>query len=120
MGRYYALTLEANAIPLRNRTKTTSRSQTNWNIWLLGFLAVLGAAYLLEVNSLSTKGYEIKKLEKQTVALKEVEKRLELESAALQSIQQVEASVKFLNLVPSKEINYPSSHGYAYEDIPVQ
>lgn len=114
MGKFLALTLEARPI------QTKSPKQTTVSIYVFILLAVLGASYLLLVNSLSTKGYEIKKLEKHVVELKEANKRLELESAALQSVQQIEEAVKVLNLVPGKGIKYPSEGGYAYDDIELQ
>lgn len=112
------MTLDAR--PIQMKSKSNHATKSNWTTWVFALLALFGLFYLLLVNSLSTKGYEIKKLEKRIVELSEVQKRLGLESAALQSVQQIEEMVKVLNLVPSNQINYPERNGYAYDDILLQ
>ena len=120
MGRYFALALEApSQIKTKTKAKAVAKVQINWGLWFLAVLVVLSVMYLLEVNTLSTQGYEIKKLERQLVQLKETEKKLQLEGASLQSIQSIQDSVKALNLVPSKAVNYPQQSGYAYQDFQI-
>lgn len=118
MGKFLALTLDAR--PVQTKTKSHHDIKSNQIFWIFALLACFGIFYLLIVNNLSTKGYEIKRLEKRIGELNEMQKRLGVESAALQSVQQIEETVQTLNLVPSKEINYPKGNGYAYDDITVE
>lgn len=101
----------------KTKVKAQVNQKTNWGLWIMISLVVFSIFYLIEINSMTTKGYEIKKFEKRITALKESEKKLELEAASLQSIQVIEESAQVLNLVPSAGMNYPSQNGYAYEDI---
>jgi hypothetical protein len=116
MGRYFALTL---GIPAQIKTKPAKampQSRTNWGIWIVILFFVMGVVYLTQVNSTATKGYEIKKLDTELNALKESNKRLDLETASLKSIQHIEASVKNLNLVPSGKVQYVGQNGYAFQN----
>lgn len=117
MSRYFALALEASPIQTKNKPRQQINKSTNWGIWVVALLVILSVVYLWQVNSLTTKGYEIRTLERKIVELKEQQKRLELESASLQSIQRIEEASKTLNLVPSKQMDFPKQNGYAYEDI---
>lgn len=117
MGRYFALAL---GIPAQTQTKVKPKKSAaihrpNFGLWIVFLLGLLGIIYLMQVNSSSTKGYEIKSLERQLTDLKEVNKRLEIETASLKSIQNIEGQVKTLNLVPSGKVYYVGSNGYAYE-----
>lgn len=117
MGRYFALTLglETQA-QFKPKPKTiASKSRVNWGFWLLLLLVVLSVTYLFQVNGSSTKGYEIKKLERRLFDLKETNKRLELEAASFQSTQYIESTVKILNLVPAAGIRYVGEDDYAYK-----
>ena len=80
---------------------------------ILASLLVFGVLYLLAVNNISTKGYEIRSLEKRAQELSDSAKRLELEAAELRSIQSIESGVKTLNLVPSAGVDYVKDEGYA-------
>lgn len=120
MGRYFALTLDFPKEPqAKTRPKTSGGVRFgNLGLWVLVFVAVLGISYLFAVNGSSTKGYEIKKLERRLLELKESSKRLELEAASLKSIQNLEATVKTLNLAPgSGSVKYLFSEqgGYAFD-----
>ncbi len=122
MGRYFALTIDLpSAIQtskqIRRGRNASGQAKTKSNLWIGVLLIIIGIVYLVQVNSLSTKGYEIKKLEAKLLELKESHARLELEAAALKSIQNLEAIVKTLNLVPSGGVNYLKGlSGYAYEE----
>lgn len=86
----------------------------NWGSWIMVALFVLGILYLLQVNALATRGYEIKKLEKRTLELKEANGRLELEATALKSIETIEKEAKILNFVPSGQVNYVEDSNFSY------
>ena len=89
-------------------------TKSNKAVWLMVFIVIFAVLYLVEVNSISTKGYEIKNLEKRMTSLQESNKRLELEAASLKSIQTIESDVKVLNFVPSGSVNYIPTQGYAF------
>ncbi len=78
-------------------------------------LFFIGVAYLLQVNSLSTKGYEIKKLELRLVELKEASERLELEARSLKAVETIQKEASLLNLVPSGGVNYFPGNDYAFQ-----
>lgn len=78
-------------------------------------LFFLGVVYLLQVNSISTKGYEINKLEQRLVQLKETNTRLELEARTLKAVETIKMEAKILNLVPSRGVNYFLGNDYAFK-----
>lgn len=118
MGRYFALSLGlASQVAARPAKQSKAmKSGIKLGHWILGLILVLGSVYLLLVNSTSTMGYEIKKLEQQLGDAKEATKRLELEAASLKSIQNIQDSAKILNLIPTGPVKYPGNNGYAYQD----
>lgn len=121
MGRYFSLAMELppTAVPARNKNKKTaplSIKKSNFGLWILIILILFGINYLLLVNSSTTKGYEIKKLEKRILELKESSNRLEIETGSLKSIQNLEETAKTLNLIPSLKVDYLKSSGYAYDN----
>lgn len=71
-----------------------------------GFAMMFGAGYLIQINSVASKGYEIRKLENAISDLKEEGGRLELKVASEQSVQAVERKVKDMGLVPSPKVEY--------------
>ena len=114
MGRYFALTLEIPQAKIKMKPKTLKKLSSSFGFVLAGLLIVAGVLYLLETNNLSTKGYEIKKLDKRLIELEERNKRLELEAASLKSIQSIESQIRTLNLVPMTSVDYLGQNGYAY------
>lgn len=124
MGRYFALTFNRPVPMFTPRAKKRSAEPTRAGIWprfnigtiVLTLVLALGLVYLFLVNSTSTKGYEIKQLEQQLITLKESQKKLEIESATLKSIQNIEQTVKILNLVPSGDVRYVKKPDYAFEN----
>ena len=117
MGRYFALTLEVPQsqvrLPKAERKGQTKTKPNKLGMLIVIFLTLFGLMYLFQVNSLATTNYDIKKLERQLLDLKETNKRFELEAAHLKSIQSVEETVKTLNLVPSGSVRYVQDSGYA-------
>ena len=117
MGRYFALTIGIGSqMQTKTKTKRLPASRTRFGLWLVVLILVVGGVYLVQVNSSATKGYEIKKLERQLMDFKETAKRLELEAASLQSIQNIETTAQTLNLIPSQGLKYFGSTGYAYDN----
>jgi hypothetical protein len=69
-------------------------------------VAGFGAGYLAQVNAASTKGYEIRALEREIAELKEEGERIELKVAQEQSVQAVETKVKGMGMVPTEQVDY--------------
>lgn len=117
MGRYFSLALNLGPqVQAKPKPKKTKAFEIDAIFWIVFFLVFFSIAYLTMVNSTSTKGYEIKKLESRLLELKEQQKRLELEAASLKSIQTIEEEIKTLNLIPSGSVKYPDvRNGFAYQ-----
>lgn len=111
MTRYFALALNAGNMNTNTKTAPARRPKAvfrlkNPGMWLMSLLFVLGVSYLLQVNSISTKGYEIKKLEQRLLELKEINERLEIETRSLQAIETIEVETRTLNLVPAASVSH--------------
>ena len=82
----------------------------------LGFITVtliclLSLFYLSGVNSLATKGYDIKFYEERLNELKKENQRLKTEAAELQSMRRLKDSVEKLNMVSVRNVSYISGSG---------
>lgn len=77
-----------------------------FNITLGVMIVVMGVSYLVQINGLATKGYQIKELEQQIAELKEYNSDLELEALSLQSMESVKDKVASLGLVEVGEMQY--------------
>jgi len=74
---------------------------------VFGFLVVaFGVGYLMQINAASSKGYQIRALEKEISELKENGERIELKVAQEQSVQAVETKVKEMGMVPTPQLDY--------------
>ena len=76
------------------------------NSLLAGLVILAGLGYLVQINGLATKGYQIKELEQQVASLQEVKADLELEALSLQSMDSVKDKVVGLNLVAVGQVEY--------------
>lgn len=116
MGRYFALALQMPIGGAKNKKIAAKIPMPKINFGALIFilLAVFSLLYLFQINNVSTKGYEVSRLQKQVTELEEAAKRLELESASLRSIQGIEAEIRTLNMVPSGGVNYINHSGVSY------
>jgi hypothetical protein len=76
------------------------------NISVLCLIAIMGAFYLVQVNRATTKGYEIRDLEKRINVLEEDTRKAELEVAELQSLDSIEQRMETLGMVPVERIQY--------------
>ncbi len=97
-----------------SKRKTQSISTTvQINFLLLILIVLLTGAYLFLVNSIGTKGYEIKKLEQQLAQLEFAQKKLQVQSSDLQSITKLQEVAQSLNFVPAQNPTYLRDHDYA-------
>lgn len=109
MTRYFALALNTNntsAKPAAVRRTKPALVTKNPAIWLIILLFGLGVGYLLQVNSISTIGYEIKALEERLASLKQQNKRLEIEATSLRAVEAIQAETRAMNLVPAGQARH--------------
>jgi cell division protein FtsL len=108
MGKHFALTLQLPRYQSERKNKPNTLTLENHNYGLLivavaGFLVL---AYLVQVNSFSTKGYEIRNAQKKIDQLRNDQRALEVQSAELQSLQRIQSQPAVLNMVPVSSISY--------------
>lgn len=78
-----------------------------FTVGLFAFLVTaFGVGYLAQINMASSKGLEIRTLEREIADLKEEGERLELKVAQERSVQAVETKVKELGMVPTPKLEY--------------
>lgn len=65
-------------------------------------LAALALLYLAQSTQSATKNYQIRELEDQKSKIEEENKRLEIETVRLKSLNEIKAGVKDLNLETAK------------------
>lgn len=83
------------------------------NYMLLGAVIFLGFGYLFMVNSLGTKGYEIRRVEQKIANLEAEKNSLQLDASDLQSIDKIQSHAEKLNLVPSTNVTYIKDANFA-------
>lgn len=69
------------------------------NVVIGALILIFGVTYLTQINSLATKGYQIRELENQVADLQQENEDLELEALQLQSMGSVKDKVSGLNMV---------------------
>lgn len=107
MGRHFALTYR---LPNYNREKTRVNfwqvDYQNLGIAVFAAIALMTLVYLVQVNTFSTKGFEIRTLQKKIDTLKDQQKDLQLQAAQLQSFQRIQGDPAIMNMVPVTSISY--------------
>jgi cell division protein FtsL len=78
----------------------------------LVFMAFL--TYLVQINTMATKGFEIRELEDQIAVLQDDNKRLELQVIELQSMSTLKEKMRGMNLVEADEVAYLNTMGTAF------
>ena len=69
------------------------------NLVLLAGIIFLGGTYLVQINSLAAKGFEIKHLENQIAELKDGNEKYTLQIAELKSLSRIEEAMKSMDMV---------------------
>ena len=83
-------------------------------IWYIGFGVVFLSvvfAYLLQINHIAAKGFEIKKLEQKIDIVKEENERLALRMVDLKSAGNIQEKINKLNMVRIDKISYLNTTG---------
>lgn len=83
------------------------------NLVLLVLIVLIGVGYLLQINSLGTRGYQIRQLEVKLKQLEAEHKNLEVQASSLQSINRIEQEAKKLNFVPTGNVTYIKDGDFA-------
>ncbi|OGE73691.1 MAG: hypothetical protein A3I07_01740 [Candidatus Doudnabacteria bacterium RIFCSPLOWO2_02_FULL_42_9] len=95
------------AIPVFSKKKSRSFVSTYiLNLSTIAAIFLIGFVYLYSVNALSTKGYEIRKLDQQLTNLQKEQKALQLQVSDLQSINRIKSDAQLLNFVPASNVTY--------------
>ena len=76
-------------------------------VMLVGALSV----YLLEVNNIAAKGYEIRDLEKQVTEIQDENEKLSVRVIELKSMDQLNEKVAALDMVPVETMAYYDTLG---------
>ena len=80
-------------------------------IILISLISFSGLLYLVQINSLATKGYEMKNLDEQISELKSKNKRLEIQIAELSSTERILAQLDKLEMVEVARVEYLKANG---------
>lgn len=104
-----------NKITLRERREKMRKVffSTSFRLSLVVFTLIFGLLYLYQTNSVSTKGYKIYEVEKQIKELENENRRLNVEIAKIQSIQNLQERAKQSGLVAVDKIDYLTNVGSA-------
>lgn len=99
-----------------NREKQKFQKESIWKKFKIGAISIrmvifgliilVGFVYLVQINRVSTGGFEIKELSQRMEELKKENKKLELEAAQLQSLKTIKAASEELELVGVSRVDY--------------
>ena len=95
------------------RNTGSSVSTYRWNLAILVSSVALGLVYLFTINTLGTKGYEIRKLEQEVKLLSEQQKTMQMEASDMQSINRISDEAQKLNFVPASNVSYLKAADFA-------
>lgn len=111
MGRFFYLTRRVRpAAAARQARRPRARHPKRWCATALGLLAGSCLLYLVQVNGLTTKSYQIERLRQQVAVLRLESRELESRALQLQSYQHLNDRIQKLNLVPSGNVRYVSQN----------
>lgn len=97
---------EAHAIVFPNLAVETRR---RWGWVLLAGIVVLAVVYLVQVNAVATKGYEISSLQKELDSVRHTASKLEIQAAELQSLKTTQSDLPDKSFVAVQHLEYLSS-----------
>mgnify|MGYP006057487401 CR=1 FL=1 len=80
--------------------------KVTYSVILLVAVFVTGLFYLVQINTVATKGFEIQELEKSVKELKLANRQLEVQAVELQSIQAIKDGSEGLDLTSQGEVRY--------------
>lgn len=74
-------------------------------------VVVFGVGYIVAMSNVSTKGYEMRSVERDIVTMKEDNQKLRLEIAQHRSLHSIQNRIATIGLVPVEGITYVSLEG---------
>lgn len=88
-------------ITLREQNKQISKIVLNkwFKTGVISMIVLFGLSFVVQTNSLSTKGYAISSLEKKVTELENQNRQLEVQIAQYQSMHSIKERIKGSNLV---------------------
>jgi cell division protein FtsL len=95
------------------KRKGDSVSAKFLNLTILAAIIFFGLLYLFEINTLGTKGYQIRSLQEQIRVVQEDQKNLQMQASALQSIDRIQQQAQALNFVPATNVTYLKASDFA-------
>lgn len=90
----------------KQETQPESFSFKSGIFLLAAGLFIAGSAYLFQVNSIITKGYEIREKETRIQELNKESQQLKIKEVELRSMYNIEKSMNDLNLVTASSVSY--------------
>lgn len=78
---------------------------------VVGGVVFSGALYLYQVNSLATKGFELREVEKKIQQFEQEGNRLKIQEVELKSMYNIEKSAGDMNLVKTGAVSYVDMAG---------
>ena len=106
MSKFFHLAKRARKSTKTKKTKMIRPSVKILNLAIIGLIIFSGISYLIQVNSLMTKGYLIEDLEDKISRLEQKTKDLELETLELQSMESVKGKISQLEMVEAGSVEY--------------
>jgi cell division protein FtsL len=102
------LNLTKNYYPVRRTKffKNIFRTSSGWRFLIFVLIIFFGIMNLIILNKASTRGYELRNLERRITELKKENQRLNLEISRLSSPQLLEESAKNLGMEQIRKIRY--------------
>ena|SRR3990172_7105512 len=115
MSRFLTVT-HSGSMDFRERKKAirvppAKVGRVTLNFVLVVLICLFAVVYIIEVNNVATKGYEIRDLEKKAEELKEGNEKLRIREAELRSMYNIEEKTKELNMTIPRDISYLSLPG---------
>jgi cell division protein FtsL len=108
--RELALTLTQ---PFFSKSKGDTASVFALNLSLVAMIVAFGFLYLFQINSLGTRGYEIRQMEQKIKILQADNKELQIKSSSLSSITKIQKDAEVLGMVPATNVTYIKDAGFA-------
>jgi len=107
MSKFFQLSKKPSAkIGRQLRSMSVKLNYRALQIILAVLVVFFGLGYLIQVNSLATKGYQIKELENKIAELKQEKSDLELEALSLQSMGSVKERLAQSGMVAAGGSDY--------------
>lgn len=85
-----------------------------WNIAFLTLSAVMGAFYIVQVNLATSKGYDLRRVERRVDALRTENMILQDKIATMSSMQSLNARASELGFVPVERLEFVNPAGKSY------